>query len=307
MITSYKKALFDLTVSWSDLVQQVHIPDKLYKYQSFYLNNGEDNPFWKNNIGGEFHLSLAKEFEDINDCRPDISETEIKNLLKKEIINICNFDENYKKNIFDEIDRVVNENFTKKIIDNYQSSIRIGCFTDSFCNQKMWGKYGNNATGFCIEYDTNKSVLFNQFTLPVLYTEKTYNISSSVVGFICNFFADKIINTKIKESKYDKIQKATYIPIFIKNASKWSFEREYRMFLLQHMSIGQDIKKMDDYTDEKHNIDLSGAITAIYLGENFEQNKNSEKLFNVMLELQNQNGYFDIYKIENNDVVKIIK
>ena len=82
--------------------------------------------------------------------------------------------------------------------------------------------------------------------------------------------------TKYK-TVYARLLKTTYIPLFIKKPS-WAFEREYRMFLLKHRSTREGVLTSQDYLDFNGNIDLSDAVTAIYLGQNFENNQNAPQL-----------------------------
>ena len=73
------------------------------------------------------------------------------------------------------------------------------------------------------------------------------------------------------------VNRCKQIPLFIKKPS-WAFEREYRMFLLKHRSTREETLASQDYLDSNGNINLSDAVTAIYLGQNFENNQNAPQL-----------------------------
>lgn len=74
-------------------------------------------------------------------------------------------------------------------------------------------------------------------------------------------------------SIYGKLMKTAYIPVFIKQKQVWQFEHEYWLFLLKKRTTRAGILKAEDYLDSNYNIDLSKAVSAIYLGENFDQNE----------------------------------
>lgn len=179
-----------------------------------------------------------------------------------------------------EIDAILTPEYFEGVISNYRNEIRIGCFTKSADNLDMWQKYSNARTGFCIEYQTEKDELFRCSTLPVLYSDKPYNSSLSLACSIILDLYQKAKgrsleeNLKIFEPIYAKMLKIAYIPLFIKEIAHWSFEEEYRMFLLKHRNTQIEMLKSDEILDENYNINLSNAITSVYLGVDFEKNKN---------------------------------
>lgn len=72
MKDKYFNDLCSSEIGWDSLTQKYPTTGKLYKYQNFYIKEGIPNPYWQTNINGTFHMSLAREFEDNNDCRPTI-------------------------------------------------------------------------------------------------------------------------------------------------------------------------------------------------------------------------------------------
>ena len=252
---TYKKALFHPDVSWAELIDEIDIPDRLYKFQYFYSENGEENKFWKNNMQGEFHLSLACEFEDTNDCRPYINKMDVKQCLNDILKKSKKVEQSIIKSAIKQFEEVFDENIAKEIVHNYQNMIRIGCFTTSFKNEKMWNKYSNCGRGFCIEYDTKKAELFSLSTLPILYTSKQYNMSlnyaCSLIMEWCRQGKKRSMEEHLQKNNniYEKIIKTAYIPLFLKNAEKWSFEKEYRMFVLKKRKTPSGMLKMEDVLD----------------------------------------------------------
>lgn len=301
----YSDVLFNPNISWAELVDRARIPDRLYKYQSFYFSESVENKFWKNNLQGEFHLSLGCEFEDTNDCRPYINKGKVEEYLIDFFKSGMHLTKEEINHVVQEFREAFDEDTAQNIVNNYQSKIRIGCFTDSFRNKKMWMKYGNNATGFCIEYNTHKAELFMLSTLPVLYTGKPYDLSMNYAYSLLLECCRRAKNRSMEEQSqiyndiYKKIIKTAYIPLFLKAEKEWSFEREYRMFILKNRNTPKGRLKMEEVLDENYNIDLSRSINAVYLGNNFEQNKCAHKLYDTIMEIREemQGNPFSIYKI----------
>ena len=299
---TYKEALFSPDISLANLAQSMVLPPKLYKYQSFYKNDGTPNPFWKGNMNGEFHTSLAREFEDEYDCVPTFSKENVRNYIDN-FLQHHNTPTEECKQILRQLDDIIDISF-KKIINNYQTEIRIGCFTQSSDNEKMWNKYANDKKGYCIEYDTEKNRLFKLLMLPVFYSESLYDASRVLSNWILleSFRQAKHRsleeNYKICKQLYEQNLKMSYIPLFVKNEQRWGFEQEYRMFILKHINTCQGLLKMDELLDDKFNLDLSDSITAIYLGGNFFENKDSIALLNEVKSIVNRKNIRLVIKSE---------
>lgn len=305
----YEKDLFSPDKDWNYLSQIYPPPEKLYKYQSFYKNDNTQNPYWLGNLNGEFHMSLARDFEDANDCEPHINMKKVREILEgylKKFVQEKNRIEKIKK-ILDE-DPV--EDRITHIKKNFQEGIRIGCFTDSPNNEQMWEKYSDYKRGYCIEYDSNRHNLFTISTLPVIYSQHQYDLSLpyaySIILEVVKKSGTKSYEEMIKcyDTYYKMILKMTYVPLFIKQ-QKWEFEREYRMFLLKHRNTIQGMITMDEFLDENKNIDLSKSITGIYLGENFTQNKDSDNILSYIKEIA-QSKNITVYQKKGNRAEKII-
>lgn len=275
----FSKSYFDnlkSPMSWDELAMHYSPPAKLYKYQSF-----SENAYWERNLNGEFHLSLAKDFEDKNDCRPSISpETAIKKI--HDFLTQIGAKEEQCKAIVQAAESEITEKSINQIADNYQNDIRIGCFTDRSDNHVMWDKYSDSRKGYCIEYRTDNNKLFRTCTLPVCYTNEKVDISDCLSNLIIYSSIEQMAknNAKIRnklDACYGVVLKRCYIPVFIKTPD-WGFEKEYRMFILKHRTVSGELMKANEIIDEKGNIDLSDSITGIYLGERFEENEDCEMI-----------------------------
>lgn len=280
MKKTYEELLFDANVSYCEIINAQNIPTYLYKYQSFYSQDMVENKYWSDNLKGAFHLSIGKEFEDQNDCKPYINKASVIDSLEKFFCSL-NLTQTEIQALLTVLDSDLNNKYFEDIISNYQSEIRIGCFTTSPDNNYLWEKYANNKTGYCLEYKTSKSPLFKHTTLPVLYSKRPYDSSLTLVHIIIFEYLRQQDNKTFKkkiESYCARIAKLAYIPLFIKEYTKWSLEEEYRMFLLKHRNTQIGLLIADNFLNENANIDLSDAITTIYLGEKFYMNLNHELL-----------------------------
>ncbi|MBV4450936.1 DUF2971 domain-containing protein [Clostridium tyrobutyricum] len=284
MNKTYREALIDPSISFNKIIEGQSIPEYLYKYQSFYSKDMKENKYWKENIRGAFHLSLGSEFEDVNDCKPYMDKEEICKIIEDFFQN-CNQNsvtEEQLKTIHTSLCGVLTQEYFDGVISNHQNEIRIGCFTILSDNVTMWEKYANNETGFCLQYSTKRNNLFMNSTLPVLYSEKPYNSSLLLANQIILESCRKAKKRSQKEQLeiyrpiYEKILKTAYIHVFIKEKIKWEFEQEYRMFLLKNRNTQTGMLRAEEILDKNSNIDLANAITAVYLGEKFDENINHD-------------------------------
>ena len=287
MNEKYKNDLYNPKLSFDSLIDRITIPKHLYKYQYFFSDNHIENIYWKENIQGAFHLSRGCEFEDTNDCKPFIDINKvceiIESLLKK--INTPKSNETIMS-----IKAAFQNDYIKTVESNYQKDIRIGCFTTSSNSKRMWNKYGNDSTGFCMEYNTDQNKLLKYSTLPILYTDEKYDSSVTLANQLIIEINRKAKGRTLSEDIdvmqeiYQQILKTVYIPIFIKK-TEWSFEEEYRLFLLKHRNTPIGMIKAEDELNEHNNIDLKSEVSAIYLGENFHLNPNYEQLKKQVTEI----------------------
>ena len=275
----YKDLLFDPDISWDRVTQYFPPPAKLYKYQSFVTQEKRENPYWMVNMCGQFHTSQGRDFEDKLDCSPSFSQKRVIEYID-ELLKVGNTPEIKRRNVLLSVERAINPDYLSRVEKNYQKDIQIGCFTDSADNEAMWDKYSCDKTGFCIEYATQKNPLFRLSTLPVVYENDPYDSSLTLASIIILHSREAglldLMFTKYK-TVYARLLKTTYIPLFIKKPS-WAFEREYRMFLLKHRSTREGMLTSQGYLGSNGNIDLADAVTAIYLGQNFENNQNAPQL-----------------------------
>lgn len=269
---SYYRVLFSGEHSINTLTHVYKVPKKLFKYQQFFDISGIENRYWHSNLQGTFHMSLAKEFEDILDSVPSFDEDKIKEsifcLLKK------NTSPDIQEKLYEELEKNITKETFNRIILNYKEKIRIGCFTTRSDNYKMWKKYANGGSGYCIQYRTDNNLLFQNLTLPICYTNQKPEMSEVFsILLILELYKDAkkradFQNLLIFIPYYKKIIQKINFPIFIKKPI-WNFEEEYRMYLSQSML------NSSKYLDKQYNLNLSNSISAIYLGPCFDNNINS--------------------------------
>lgn len=219
------------------------IPDSIFKYRKF-------DQYWKESINGITFFSEASKFNknDNNDSAVHVDIKKLRNLLTEKFPNNNNNPQTKRK-----ISNMLEE-YISKIRDNF----RIGCFTTVKPTENyMWNKkdFGDRNKGFCIEYETNPSILFPYATifLPVLYEHTPCFLTSEVAEII------KYDGNITSESRCIA---TAYNFVLTKNI-KYSSEKEWRIIVTDN-----NYKNYFDIDNCKK--DLSQLIKAIYLGWDYK-------------------------------------
>ncbi len=156
-------------------------------------------------------------------------------------------------------------------LDNYQDSnrkIRASvyelCLAEESDNDVMWGRYAQNCTGFCIEYeippDTFAGAMALSNLFPIYYGEKEkIRLVDILQNGVFNLDGGAIFEG-IAQSDYEKMHVSSYT-----KSKKWEFQKEWRV----------------TYGDS--NLQSFPFATAIILGESIEEN-NRDSLIAVARE-----------------------
>ncbi len=172
----------------------------------------------------------------------------------------------------------------------------------------MWKKYADDLRGFAVEYDTSKLPYLKKNVLPVLYTDDEIdNTSNAVRWFIALANADAKGRTLEEDMKvmgkefYNKMMKCSLSTIFIKR-NKYAFEHEYRMYFFKS-KIEELIEKSNLSADR--NLDLSEAVSAIYLGEKFDLSDDANKgIIEKLKKIKNEKN-IPIFKRNINGIAEL--
>ena len=132
------------------------------------------------------------------------------------------------------------EIFYRTLIDE-QKRRCVACFTESNDNSAMWGHYANSHTGFCIEYDFQKSLtacsekcanvqhctglMMSPAIAPVIYADTRYDASQIILPLLVLFIAG-MAHIKIEQFYTDLL---VIIKSLLTKSSVWSYENEWRM------------------------------------------------------------------------------
>ena len=95
---------------------------------------------------------------------------------------------------------------------DYKKHYKVACFTEYCDDTVMWGIYGDNQKGICIEYDFHKNPIFEYFCMPVNYVEQLNH---------------DIIIEKVNEDKHFSNRLAD--KLFLEKTDNWSHENEWRI------------------------------------------------------------------------------
>lgn len=264
----YRHLMFSDKYTPYNIMNKVDIPSSIYKYRCFCRpENGimQEDPYWQESIQGICFFSLAKDFNrnDQNDCVLSYN----KNAIRDTIYRSLKVNGKRNADAVNLVDSIM-QAYIEKIRDNF----RIGCFTKNPPLEKcMWENenFGGNHTGYCIEYKTNKEVLYptNIILLPILYEREIFN-STNV---ICSL----IKHTGINNNELEMISMG-YNFALIKN-KKYIDEKEWRIIIVNN--------KYDSFFNlSNYKKDLSDIVEAIYLGRDYKKCDSNGKKFRFVLE-----------------------
>lgn len=126
-------------------------------------------------------------------------------------------------------------------------------FIRGFLKSRMWNQYADNYKGVCICFDKKKVIAIVKSTFPdalVFYTSVKYTNRAWMQRSV-----HEINKNNINENNLDFIKKRRKAYFFSK-LRDYRDEREFRIIVVSTKEI------------EKKYIDISNAITSIYVGEN---------------------------------------
>ncbi|WP_250674834.1 DUF2971 domain-containing protein [Paraclostridium ghonii] len=189
-------------------LKNIHVPNKLYKYQKIDLNR------LKNLEDGKLYFSNRKNLNDPFDLLPAYyDEDEVVRLLKEEDSPANSLS---KEDIINKIDKVLN---------SFSNHIKILSLSTSIYNIPLWTHYGDNHRGMCIEYDIDKLDRDSDFydcLLKVSYIDKKIEITKVLKNTLSNLINHDEIKT---DSTF-----LLYFTLTMKHKS-WQYENEWRIIL----------------------------------------------------------------------------
>ena len=135
----------------------------------------------------------------------------------------------------------------------------------------MWAHYGQNHNGICIELDSNK-LDYSRFKRDAIKRKSVRYSRKNSIGTINSHFPQKHINETIEEYIHRGILncvKAWESSSLFTKLPDWRIENEYRV-----------VHKSADQKDEY--LDISNAITAVYLGVRASNKKNESQKLKIL-------------------------
>lgn len=199
-------------------METASVPNKLYKYQSF------DQYSIINLINRRLYFSKPENFNDPYDCDPPFeiakSHRTKKNIealyikVRSWVLDKNYFDVTYSKNGKPngrfERDYIAS---TKPIREQIQARVGVTCFSEKIDDMLLWSHYGDKHKGFCLEFDTQISLMEGQQQTS-LYKVK-YSKSKSY----------RQINISEILNKPNTLEKLLTVKSY-----QWRYEKEWRIF-----------------------------------------------------------------------------
>lgn len=214
-VKEYRKALISHDYTSKMIMNNITIPNKVYKYRSL-------NPdYLKDSIEGKVYFSLPSEINanDDDDCKVNVDENKCIEYLMMKLKK----PQSVAKNIFNCIN--------SKWIEKLQDTIKIGCFTKVAPGLNyMWEEFADNGKGYCVEYDVYENIFYpdNVVFLPVCYDRMPYDNTDFVIRII-----DWVLEKMDKGEKTDLdasfVPKAYNRTIF--KLDKYKREEEWRVII----------------------------------------------------------------------------
>lgn len=160
-----------------------------------------------------------------------VNETLFLNMLAKmndfyEFAFSCTYDDSYGLQV-DKLDNRLNDRLCH---DNLLGEIGICCLTENYGSKAMWGHYGDNFKGMCVEYEFDLDQCPNLYK--VKYSERPFNVHFDKLGL----------------SKYETLLSHSHSICSYKHV-EWEYEEEWRF-------VGKP----------NQTIDVKNSIRAVFLG-----------------------------------------
>ena len=206
----------------------------LYRYRAY--NDNTLDAFKKD----QFWMSSPLKFNDPYDVSLAYSKKEIKNYIKKKVVDLSRITKLDKTNLFWFIFKQMDK-MSEALIHTLKSTYHIACFCTNIHDEVMWAHYADCGKGFALKYDTDDFYLQNlpdfKNIFPVVYTQVKANANVALKGIvdkICEDLCSKYANSdemsfSEKISQDDWFQMSLQSLLFKKKS--WRYENEYRLIV----------------------------------------------------------------------------
>lgn len=218
------------------------------------------NEFWKFLLIDEkAYMQSPYLFNDPFDCAMRLDEKKYVQHVQKQFTQTTG-----KKVDTKTVKRILDE-MPENIRDIYREGLRVFCLTEIRDSILMWSHYADSHKGFCVEYSVRKlHPKYVENIMKVLYTEDYFDGTNLVIN-------------KNPNNMY---------PLTLYKSPAWSYEAEWRLVATQDM-----------FEDDDYNADFKNTISAVYLGANFDANKDSNDIKLEIMEWA-KNRHIKVYQMK---------
>lgn len=257
-----------------DPFSQEEIPEILFKYRNFTLDNNRNKSHFDDLINGEFFFSSPRNFNDPFDCDIPINYQEFtdnpKSIERYVKMGMEKFPEYFKDarfpNVVKEVlaaNTLTNIEFINKHTADMQEDLKnaVGIYSTSAKNDSllMWSHYSNSHTGFCFGIDTNQLM---------------ENLTVESIGKVK--YATQYPLISPLDEGLDQLRKQ-----LLYKSDGWNYEKEYRILLMHRANKSVRI--------------TLNCINSIYLGLNISI-ENTERFLSLRSSIFTKTKFYQMQK-----------
>jgi hypothetical protein len=233
-------------------------------------------------IDGLLYHSLPSSFNDPFECRPVIqwprTDREEAALFEDVVsLLICqglNIEAATELAVQNKLSVAVRNEIENVIFSEFQS-FRICCFTKRKDNLLFWSHYANSHTGYCVEYDTENSILAQAYK--VRYGKKFPTLEFPLFNDIRKlsvYLKQQSLGNNVESSQL-KLEMKIVEPVLNKS-QEWRYEEEYR-------SVFKPGAPMQLRSNNESIVLTGNEIKHVYFGCNMPE-KNKQQIISLIEE-----------------------
>lgn len=155
------------------------------------------------------------------------------------------------------------DEYSDKDFQRLKNIVSIACFSEKKDSLCMWGHYGDDYKGICVEYDLTKldfkkdNEILNGL-YPIIYSDKRYNSGTDIHNLLLGIKTDDLSSY---ENNYEMLCEID--SLYMVKSQEWEAEKEWRY--LRNIYINSHYEELSRPIKDEAYVDMP-CISAVYLG-----------------------------------------